>query len=312
MRTGLVRWEWHSLDHIAVSESETSPPKTGFWDWFHLNSIDPQPDGNIFISARNTWAGYQIQGGSGTILWRLGGLKSSFKGGPGTETAWQHDGRILPNGDVTFFDDGSDPTEPFDTQSRGVEIALDFKTHQARLVSALEHANPPLQAASQGNVQTLANGNRVLGWGGVPVISEYAKNGSLLFDAHMSFDLIFYRAFRFAWSASPQSPPAAAANLNNTALETIVHMSWNGATDVRGWRVLAGPTAGSLRPRATVASTGLETSTILPGTYGSAHLKNNGYVAVAALDGAGHVLGTSHAVAVGSYAALLPAGGRAG
>ncbi len=48
MKTGLVRWEWHSLDHVGVAESETSAPKGTPWDWFHVNSIDPEPDGDIF------------------------------------------------------------------------------------------------------------------------------------------------------------------------------------------------------------------------------------------------------------------------
>src|SRR4030088_1799364 len=36
MKTGLVRWEWHSLDHVGVAESQTTAPKTSPWDWFHL------------------------------------------------------------------------------------------------------------------------------------------------------------------------------------------------------------------------------------------------------------------------------------
>src|SRR5208282_336215 len=147
-------------------------------DWFHLNSIDPEPNGDIFISARNTWAGYQLEGGSGRILWRLGGLESSFKMGPGTETAWQHDGRILANGEVTFFDDGSNP--PIHHQSRGVRIRLDFKTHEATLGAAFTHPDPPLLAVSQGNMQTLAGGNTVVGYGGLPAISEYSGDGALL------------------------------------------------------------------------------------------------------------------------------------
>ncbi len=296
MKTGLVRWEWHSLDHVDVNESETSPPTNSPWDWFHLNSIDPQPDGNVLISARNTWAAYQIQGASGKILWRLGGLESSFKMGPGTQTAWQHDGRILPDGDVTLFDDGSDP--PVHAQSRAVRIALDLRTHTAALRSEHTHANPPLLAASQGNAQTLTNGSTVVGWGGVPAISEYATDGSLLFDAHLSFDLIFYRAFRFPWSGRPLSPPTAVANENNTGEETIVDMSWNGATDVASWRVLAGMRPGSLQPQTTTTVTGFETSTILPKRYA--------YAAVQALSSAGAVLGTSSAVPVRTYAASLP------
>ncbi len=303
MKTGLVRWEWHSLDHVGASESETEAPTTKApWDWFHLNSIDPEPDGNIFISARSTWAGYQLEGGSGKILWRLGGLKSSFKMGPGTETAWQHDGRVLADGEVTFFDDGSNP--PIHRQSRAVRIALDFKTHEARLVSVYTHTNPPLLAASQGNMQTLADGNTVVGYGGVPAISEYAKGGSLLFDANLPFDMSFYRAFRFPWHGRPANPPAVLASLNDTGEETIVHASWNGATEVASWRVLAGRHDGSLAVQTTIPAGGFESSTTLPEKYPS--------VAVQALDSAGHVLGTSQTVKVISYAASLPSSRRSG
>jgi hypothetical protein len=303
MRTGLVRWEWHSLDHVAASESETeTPTSTTPWDWFHLNSIDLEPGGDIFISARSTWAGYQLEGGSGRILWRLGGLKSSFKMGPGTETAWQHDGRVLADGEITFFDDGSNP--PIHQQSRAVRIALDLETHEARLVVAYTHANPPLLAASQGNMQTLADGNTVVGYGGVPAISEYAGDGALLFDANLPFDMSFYRAYRVPWRGRPLSPPAALASLNDTGEETIVHASWNGATEVAAWRVLAGKGGGALAVQTTIPAGGFESSTTLPKKYAR--------VAVQALDSAGRVLGASPAVRAISYAASLPSPGRSG
>jgi hypothetical protein len=303
MKTGLVRWEWHSLDHIGASESETEAPTTATpWDWFHLNSVDPEPDGNIFISARSTWAGYQLEGATGRVLWRLGGLKSSFKMRPGTETAWQHDGRVLADGGVTFFDDGSNP--PIHHQSRALRITLDFKTDEARLASAYTHPNPPLLAASQGNMQTLADGNTVVGYGGVPAISEYAKGGSLLFDAHQPFDMAFYRAFRFPWIGRPLSPPAVLASLNDTGEETIVHASWNGATEVASWRVLAGEHRGSLTPQTTIPANGFESSTTVPEKYA--------YVAVRAVDSGGHVLGTSQTVQAISYAASLPGPPRSG
>jgi len=300
MKTGLVRWEWHSLDHVAAEESETEAPSTATpWDWFHINSIDPEQDGDIFISARSTWAGYQLESGTGKILWRLGGLKSSFKMGPGTETAWQHDGRILADGEVTFFDDGSNP--PIHSQSRGLRIRLDFRTHEARLAALYTHADPPLLAASQGNMQTLADGNAVLGYGGVPEISEYSQGGSLLFDAHEPFDMAFYRAFRYQWSGRPADPPAILASRNDTGEETIVHASWNGATEVASWRVLAGKKPGSLAVRATMPASGFESSTTLPVGYD--------YAAVQALDSQGRALADSPTVKVISYAASLPGGG---
>jgi hypothetical protein len=303
MKTGLVRWEWHSLDHVGPSESEVETSKDSTpWDYFHLNSIDPEPDGDILVSARSTWAGYLLQRGSGRVLWRLGGNRSSFKMGLGTRMAWQHDGRVLANGDVTFFDDGSNP--PIHGQSRGIRISLDFKTHEARLAAAFTHSNPQVLAASQGNMQTLGDGNAVVGYGAVPAISEYAPGGSLLFDAHQPLDLTFYRAFRFPWSARPLSPPAVLASLNNTGEETIVHASWNGATDVSSWRVLAGKHPGSTTVRTTIAATAFESSTTLPRRYD--------YVAIQALDTAGRVIGTSQTARVITYAASLPAPGRAG
>ncbi len=296
MSTGLVRWEWHSLDHVGAGESEVETPKdSSAWDYFHLNSIDPQADGDLLISARSTWAAYQLQGGSGRILWRLGGTDSSFKMGPGTRMAWQHDGRVLPDGELTFFDDGSNP--PIHHQSRGLRVALDMKHKVARLVFAYTHPDPPLLASSQGNMQTLSDGDAVVGYGGVPSISEYAPDGKLVFDAHMPFDMAFYRAFRFPWEGRPSTPPAVAASLNDTGEETIVHASWNGATGVASWRVLAGSSPTSLKPRSEIHSQGFESSLTLPVRYS--------YVEVQALDGAGQVLAGSSAARVGSYAASL-------
>jgi hypothetical protein len=300
MKTGLVRWEWHSLDHVAAAESEVETPKGPTpWDYFHINSIDPQSNGEIFISARSTWAGYQLDGANGEILWRLGGNKSSFKMGPGTTTAWQHDGRILPDGDVTLFDDGANP--PIHKQSRAIRIRLDMKTHRASLVSSFTHPNPAVLATSQGNMQTLPNGNTLVGYGGAPAISEYSQGGQLIFDAHQPYDMSFYRAYRFPWSGRPASPPAVLASLNNTGEQTIVHASWNGASDVASWRVLAGSAAGSMTSQAPMDSTGFESSTLLPKKYA--------YVSVQALDAAGHVLATSEPARVISFTAALPRSG---
>ena len=276
-----MRWEWHSVDHVAAEDSETAAPSDATpWDWFHINSIDLQPDGNVLISARSTWAAYELEGGSGKVLWRLGGSNSSFKLGPGTETAWQHDGRMLPNGEITLFDDGSNP--PVHHQSRGVRIALDMATHTARLTAAYTHPSP-LLSVSQGNMQTLEDGNVVLDYGSIPELAEYSPSGSLLFDAHLPLDMDNYRGFRFPWRGEPSSPPAVAANLNNTDEQTIVRASWNGATEVASWRVLAGQQPHSLAPRSTIPASSFESETILPEKWA--------YVAVQALDQSGRTLG---------------------
>ena len=177
------------------------------------------------------------------------------------------------------------PTHPSTPVTRRCESHLISRPTKHTLSPSYTHTNPPLLAASQGNMQTLADGNAVVGYGGVPAISEFATGGTLLFDAHLPFDMAFYRAFRFPWSGRPSSPAAVLANLNNTGEETIVHMSWNGASEVASWRVLAGEHRGSLVSLTTIPASGFESSTILPKKYA--------YVATQALDGAGHVLGTS-------------------
>ena len=217
MKTGLVRWEWHSLDHVGASESEVEAPT----DATPVGLVPPQLDRSrarrrtCSISARSTWAGYQLQGGSGRILWRLGGTDSSFKMGPGTKTAWQHDGRILADGEVTFFDDGSNP--PIHHQSRGgADHSSTSRPTSARLVLAYTHPNPPLLAASQGNMQTLADGNALVGYGGVPQISEFAAGGALLFDAHLPFDMIFYRGLPLPLERAPGEPAGGRSRASTT------------------------------------------------------------------------------------------------
>jgi Arylsulfotransferase (ASST) len=291
MKTGLVRWEWHSLDHVGVSESHAPVPpknKPAPWDWFHLNSISPEPDGDLFISGRSTWAGYQLQAGTGKILWRLGGTNSNFAIAHGAETAWQHDGRMLSDGEVTFFDDGSSPRVHY--QSRAVRLKLDLTHHTATLTRVYTHPSA-LLADSQGDMQTLGDESVVVGWGAVPEISEFAKNGTLLFDAHLPPGMSSYRAFRFPWHGHPLTAPAVSANVLSTGDSTAVFASWNGATDVASWRVLASSEdPNSLKPVASMPNSGFESSMTLPEKYT--------YVAVQALDGAGQLLSTSATVKV--------------
>jgi len=297
IKTGLVRWEWHSLDHVAVGGSHAPVPTTAVpWDSFHLNSIDVEPGGDLLISARSTWAAYQLQGGTGVIAWALGGTSSSFAMAPGTETAWQHDVRVQPDGTITMFDDGSAPRIHF--QSRGLHVAIDAAHRTARLLAAYPHPGSPILADSQGNMQTLPDGNLVIGWGAIPSVSELAPDGRLLLDAHLPAHYSSYRAFRFPWTGHPLLPPAVSASVLATGDSTAVSASWNGATDVVSWRVLAGPAPGSLTARATMPDSGFESSATFPDEGSTTTADADEYVAVQALGPSGALLGTSPVVKV--------------
>ncbi len=87
------------------------------WDWFHINAVHLDTDGNLLIDARNTWTTYKVNIHTGQIIWELGGKQSSFtlKAGPGQVLdptaaeifAWQHDPEAIGGGEYTWFDDES-------------------------------------------------------------------------------------------------------------------------------------------------------------------------------------------------------------
>ena len=289
VRTGLVMFQWTSLDHVALGESYThaNASDTGFpFDFFHINSINLDQDGSLLISARNTWATYDIAAQTGEIEWRLGGRHSSFTMGPGTSTAWQHDPRQLANGSFSIFDNGASPT--VHSQSRGIVVSLEPQGKTATLVGQLTHPSP-ISAKSQGNVQALANGDWFIGWGEAPDFSELSAGGQLLFDAHFPPGDQSYRALRFAWAGAPASRPAFAVSAAHGA--GTVYASWNGATAVASWRVLVGASKRSLKPVAQAARSGFESAITLPARTAGR------YLTVQALDPTGRVLGMAVPVA---------------
>jgi len=285
LATGLVRYEWHFLDHVALSSSYYSGRSASLaspFDPFHINSVDVERDGSYLVDARNTWAAYDIDPHTGEVRWELGGKHSSFKLGPGVATAWQHDAREQPDGAITFFDNGADPR--IHPASRAIEVALDPTRRKATLMRSYSHPTP-LVADSQGNLQVLANGDWVIGWGQASYFSEVEPSGRLLFDAHLPSGWESFRTYVLPWSAQPAQPPSLALRSGPHGL--LAYSSWNGATAVAAWRVLGGGSPGALTPLVSAPRTGFETAIALPAGAGGR------YLAVQALDGHGGALATS-------------------
>jgi hypothetical protein len=234
----------------------------------------------VLISARNTWTGYKVDYRSGAVQWRLGGSRSSFRMGGGTSFAWQHDLQVRSDGAITLFDNEAGP--PVGTQSRLIAIRLNRTS--ARLASRIVHS-PLLIAAYEGNNQTLPNGNVFTGWGQQPIFSEFDSRGRLLFDARFNAPTPTYRAFRLPWRGQPKTTPSIAP-VSTSSRTVTVFTTWNGATEVAYWRVLAGslPTKVTSRVR-TVRKVIFETP--IHATT------RDRYVAVQALDRGGRVLATS-------------------
>jgi hypothetical protein len=287
--TGLVLYQWDSLDHVPVTGSETSPTHNGgAWDYFHLNSIQLDHDGNLLISARNTWAAYKVDHRTGAVLWSLGGKWSNFRMEPGASFAFQHDVEDQSSSDswLTVFDDGAGRPDVH-SQSRGLDLWLSFRNHTAWVGSQWLHS-PSLLADFEGNVQQLATAFHLVGWGEEPYFTEYDRRGRVILDGHFVSQTSSYRAYRFAWSATPSTPPALVGSASGGTM--TLYASWNGATNVASWRLLGGASATALQAITTVPDSSFETTLTAP---------QQAYAEVQALDSSGQVLGTSAPVNVG-------------
>src|ERR1700729_1345414 len=204
--TGLVLFQWDSLDHVPVSASYQPIPKnTGHpWDYFHLNSAQVTGSGNVIISSRDTWAVYDVSHQTGGIVWTLGGKSSSFKMGPNTSFAFQHDARLLNSGLISIFDDGAGPPDVH-KQSRGLVLRLDTTHMTASLVVQDTHS-PSILARFEGSDQLLRDGDSLVGFGSQPWITEFDSRGRTVFDARFVDANQSYRAFRYPWTGTPAAP----------------------------------------------------------------------------------------------------------
>jgi hypothetical protein len=290
LRTGKLIHSWDALDHIPLSDSRASLPTNGFpWDAYHVNSIFLPGDGTFVVSMRNTWGAYKVNIATGAIEWTLGGRHSSFKLGKGADFQWQHDVIVYPGTPlVTLFDDhccqitgGGTYVSP-SAPSRALVLKLDQSTHTATIAGQYSHgAN--FDSEYMGSTEPLSNGDEFVGWGSAPFFSEYDSAGNMLLDARLPGSDITYRATREPWVGRPLDPPAGSARASGAG--TVVYASWNGATEVKTWRVLGGNGAGALTAVATEPKAGFETA--IPVTRGYKAFQ------VQALDAGGRVIGTS-------------------
>ena len=207
--TGKVLFQWNAADHVPYRDSEQPRPASAVtpWNWFYINAVHLDTDGNLLISARYAWAVYKVNRHTGNIIWVLGGKHSTFriKAAPGQVLdrageifAYQHDPEAIGNDEYTVFDDESDGGAGLLPYSRVVTVRLDLTTKVATLVKSTRQPEG-LLATEEGNAQTTRNGDLFVGWGAVPFISEFSPSGQLLFNAQFPGVDTSYRAYLLPW-----------------------------------------------------------------------------------------------------------------
>jgi hypothetical protein len=215
--TGKVLFQWNSQDHVPYSQSEQPLPASAStpWDWFHINAVHLDTDGNLLIDARDTWTTYKVNRHSGSIAWQLGGKASDFTfhtasgqvlNNAGEIFAWQHDPEALGHDEYTIFDNesaGAANTGVGSTAELGLSRVVRFKLDEHARTATLEQSfNQPegLTAPSQGNGEPIPGGGQFVGWGSLPYFSQFDAAGNLVFNAQFPTGVNSYRAYELPWN----------------------------------------------------------------------------------------------------------------
>ena len=300
-----TKFAWNTWDHVGLDESsmDAGPPEGrcgggGAWDYIHTNALDKFTDGHYLLSGRHTDTIYKISKDDGSIIWRLGGRKSDFEMGAANFSR-QHHARFLSQNEthtiISVFDNakGADVQKPSSPNSRGLIIAINNVTMTTELVKAVDHPEGPGHYAyRRGNFQILSNNNSFLCWSEQSLQSEHKPDGTLIMEARMLPDWIgTYRGFKYDFKGLPKQPPDVLSLTESKGpvhnfTRTMVHVSWNGATEVKNWVFYKSTADGTTQVRIGAEKrSGFETSFNWEG-YAS-------YVVVEGIDKTGNSLGAS-------------------
>ncbi|WP_424346481.1 arylsulfotransferase family protein [Kocuria sp. CH-021] len=284
--SGDVLFEWSALDHVPVSATRHVAVTDQDWgealgteenplDYFHINSAQIDDDGSLLVSGRNTHAVYSIDVETGEVNWTLGGTDSDFELSEEAYFSWQHDAQRDEDGTIRIFDNAATPA--YRENSRVLWLELDEDAGTAGIARQLDPPEPRL-SDYMANASRLDNGNLLVGWGWEHYYTEYTPDGEVVYDAATApFDS--YRAYAAQWTGTPAEPPALVVDGDSA------YVSWNGATEVAQWRLLAGADEAAATEHAVVDKDGFETRIPAPPAAP--------YLAVEALDASGEVLGAS-------------------
>src|SRR5207249_3042445 len=148
----------------------------------------------------------------------------------------------IPSGRVLFEWSSIDHVPVTDTvvSFTGGTSKVPFDYFHINSISIAPDGTLLISARNTSPVYKIARPSRVLiGWGNLPYFSEFTANGTLVLDGHYPGGDQTYRILSGAWTGQPTDQPAAAAR-PGPAGGSVVYASWNGATQVATWTVLAG------------------------------------------------------------------------
>ncbi|EGX94421.1 hypothetical protein CCM_02692 [Cordyceps militaris CM01] len=325
--TNKVVFEWRAREHFDLNASFAQYDAAfgvgspGGFDFFHLDSVEKADNGHYLVSSSHFSMLAMVDGQDGHVLWTLGGKHSDFRdvydGGNATDFAWQRDVRMTGPDEITLFDNHVRSTDHCrgPCHSRGLRLRLDHAARTVALVAEWRHPDDGgggVDAGRMGGVQLLGDGHAVVAWGDNPAFVEYNKAGQPVLDVQRGVAGAaagrLERVSRQRWHGAPSWPPSVAVDAPSKSTSgATVYVSWNGATEVAAWAILASDTADTVSHYKNVIAhanrTGFETHIALDDAVARR------YIGAAAMSAAGDVLGASFVYDMHTGKAVMQASG---
>ncbi len=246
------------------------------WDAYHINAIQLTGNETFLVSLRNTWSAYLVNRLTNAIEWTL-------SGNPKLSTFALPEQRRVPMAArrrdaqpatwsacsttrAAASTDHEQEREVRQAQRSDARPRAEAQSDQPhrqlrRPVPARQATSTPPSSATR---SCSPAGTSTLGWGSQPFFSEDSSKGKVLLDAFWPTPDRATACTSKSWVGTPYFPPSGA--VRNNGGKATVYASWDGDTQVVGWRVLAGSSAQSLKSVATKAKSGFETTIPLSST----------------------------------------------
>jgi len=199
---GVEVWRWRSDEHVNDSENtyplcfdlDPGPPEVWGLDLLHINAVDVFPDGDLLVTARHFDALMRVDRTTGNVEWKLGGtppmegIDLAIVDDPLLGPMAPHDGRVLPNGNVTIHDNRLRSPQPV---SRAVEYSI-----QPTTATMVWTYPATFLSGTLGSVRRLGDGSTVIGWGTgtSPWFEQVLADGTKALTISVPGGLNIYRA----------------------------------------------------------------------------------------------------------------------
>ena len=185
--TGTREFTWDSWHNIGfdewIGDDGTKSTRTAT-DYDHPNAVSFDASGNYIVSWRNLNQIMAINSQSGEVMWRIGGVKGDYEfvNDPLGGFTKQHSPKILPNGNLLVYDNG---TEHDPQETRAVEYRLDHVAKTATMVWEYHH-DPPIYTGFVGWVERLAGGNTWVGFSLAGRVVEVDPAGNVVWESQLT------------------------------------------------------------------------------------------------------------------------------